>query len=140
MTFACMSSKSLFICNCSPSHFECHLFLEKQGQLSCRMSHILIWLTTSSFCHLICSFILLIFCNLEVRLEGESGAPCQPVTSCCSVSGSASSHAETKPAQACQPVPRCGVAVQPFTAWLWPPLLIVAQIHYFIRACKMSSF
>lgn len=41
--------------------------LKKLGQLSCRMSHILIWLATSSFCHLICSFILLISCNLEAR-------------------------------------------------------------------------
>lgn len=41
--------------------------LKKLGQLSCRMSHILIWLTTSSFCHLICSFILLVSCNLEAR-------------------------------------------------------------------------
>lgn len=56
-------------------HFACPLFAEG----------LLIWLITSSFCHLICSFIFHIFYNLEVRLrsqlfwrehQGDSGWGC----------------------------------------------------------------
>lgn len=42
-------------------------FWRKLGQLSCGLSHSLIWLTTSSFCLFKNSIILLTVCNLELR-------------------------------------------------------------------------
>ena len=63
-----MSLESLFIYKCSFFHFECHSFFwRKLGQLSCGLSHISIWLATSSFCLFKNSVILLIVCNLELR-------------------------------------------------------------------------
>lgn len=121
--------------------------LKKLGQFSSRMSCILIWLTPSSFCHFVYSFILLMSSNLEVRftphfLEGDQGysgwghavpvARHQESRSATQGLGSGLRSSAWPLWPLCYRVP----SLSALLSWFWHPLTAVTRIHYFIWACE----
>lgn len=134
-----VSQVSFFIC-CSPSHFECHLFLEEITSVVLQNVPHFYLADYLIFCHLPCPLSLFsVTQKLDAGflcLEGGSGSPGWGV---CSPVQHNRKHVTVLRLECGFGTGSCHRVPTNFYLRSQDPLTIAAQIHYFIRADEMST-